>query len=133
MGSFDISRLNAPPRWVRVGLDDMEVELKHVGPRDQERWRQKMIASGILKKGTAGAEINRGREEQFFRAYAEEFIEGWRNLIVNGQENPDYSAEMMGHVLGQSTTAFNAILEALGDELHFFSRNGNASTGLSTK
>lgn len=128
MGAFDIAKLDSiDPLWVRIGLDDMEVEIRHQGPRDQERWRQKMAARKILKRSKDGTpEIAKGQEEAFFRAYAEEFITDWRNVILSGQENPPYDVAVMGKILGQSSGALTAVMEAIGDESGFFSRNGSA-------
>lgn len=128
--AFDLSRLEGDHRrWVRTGLDDMEVEIKHVGPREQERFRQKMVADGILKQSAEGIHINRGREEAFFKAYALAYITDWKNVEVGVEKNPPFDPDHMGKVLGQSDQALQSVRKALEDESDFFSASGNGSTG----
>lgn len=129
--AFDLSRLDdIGPRWVRVGLDDMEVQIAHVGPREQERWRQALVSQGIMRVGKAGHEIARGRELDFFHAYAERYVLGWRNITIDGVENPPYDIKIMAtRVLAKSDNAFKAVAAAVEDETLFFSTNGDGTKG----
>jgi hypothetical protein len=126
--AFDLGRLdNIPPRWVRVGLEDMEVQIAHVGPAEQEKYRQGLVSKGILRSNDKGGGINSGREDDFFEAYAMKYIKGWRNLSIGGVENPPYDPYQMGRVLATSDQAFAAVTRAVGDEADFFSVNGSGS------
>ena len=127
---LDLSRLEEQRRrWVALSghLSGVEVEIRHVGPKEQEKFRQKMVRLGILKQTEAGHSINGGRAEDFFRAYAENYITDWRGDIK--PEGTAYSAEAMGRVLGAYTVAFEKVTKALSEEADFFFGNGSASTG----
>lgn len=126
--AFDLARLKGEHRrWVRVGLDDMEVEIRHAGPAAQEKFRQRMVAAGILKHGESGIAINVGRTEAFFHEYAKQHVTGWRNLILNGKTDPEFDASEMGKILEASGDAFSAVAKAVGEEADFFSVNGAGS------
>jgi len=118
-------------RWVRLGgaLEGVEVEVRHAGPRSQEKFRQKLQRDGVIKNSDSGYTINPGREDAFFREYAERFITDWRGDIRLGDtKNPPYDHEKMGKVLGAYSVAFEQLVRALSDEADFFSENGSAST-----
>lgn len=120
---LDLSKIEEPKRrWISLGgaLAGVEVEIRHVGPKDQERFRQKLMRSGILKD----TGIASGRETDFFRAYAEAFITDWRGDIK--PEGTPYDAEKMGRVLGAYSVAFEQVGKAVAEEADFFSGNGVA-------
>jgi len=118
-------------RWIVLGgaLAGVEIEIVHVGPRDQERFRQKMVSAGILRASEGGQSINRGREDDFFRSFAERYVTDWRGEIRQGDDtSPAYSPEAMGRVLGAYSVAFEQVTKALAEEADFFSVNGDGST-----
>jgi len=132
---LDLSRLGEDKRrWIDLGgaLAGVEVEIRHVGPKDQEKFRRRLINNGILKPSSAGHEINSGREMDFFKAYAAAYVTDWRGPIVlnpGEAERPAYSPDLMARVFGAYGAALEAVTRAVGDETLFFSENGNASTG----
>jgi len=116
-------------RWVELsGLAaGVEVEIRHVSPKDHERFREKMIREGILKKGE-GSQIAAGRFGDFCREFARAYVTAWRGDIKLGdQENAEYSPELMGTVFEASAAALTAVTEAARDEAAFFSESGSAS------
>jgi len=126
---FDLARLSDPHRkWIRIGLEDIEVEVRHVGPKDQERFRQKLIRDGIIKSAE-GIQFNQGRFDSFCEAFAEQYVTNWRNLKINDVENPPYSAKTMGDLLLKYAGAMTAISESLKDEADFFTESGDGSHG----
>lgn len=128
LDSFDLSSIDQDrSKWVRLGLNDMEAQVKHSGPSDQERFRQKLVRAGIMKQVRDSISINNGRGDDFFRAYAEQFITDWRGVEMNGEANPKYDLDLMGKILGKSGTAFAAVREAIEDETDFFSGNDSGS------
>ena len=133
---LDLERIgDVPRRWLRLNglLDGVEVELRHTGPRDQERWRQRLVRDGVMKMSAdapGGVKINTGREDAFFKAYAEQYITDWKGDIT--PKGTPYDAEKMGQVLGAYTDAFTQIRDAVGEEVSFFSENGSASIGRSS-
>ncbi len=114
-------------RWIAMGgaLAGVDLEIRHVGPKQQEKFRQKMIRDGILKKADGGVEIASGRQDDFFRAYAEHYVSNWRGQIK--PEGAVYDPKIMGIVLGKYQIAFEQIGKALSEEADFFSQNGAAS------
>ena len=126
---FDLGRLDGDhQRWVRVGLGDMEVLIRHVGPKDQERFRQKMIHEGIIKK-QEGVEINSGRFEAFCSSFVRQYVMDWRNVVIEGVENPPYAEATMASLTAQWNSVMASIGEALREEAAFFSPNGDGSPG----
>jgi hypothetical protein len=132
--ALDLERLDEQPtRWMALGgaLTGVDVLVKYSGPREQERFRQKLIRARIMKEDsrTGGITINSGRDVDFFKAYAEQYIVDWRGDIKGGANGaaPPYSAEQMGRVLGQYRIAFEQIAASLEDETGFFSASGNDS------
>jgi hypothetical protein len=124
---FDVSQLDTcQTRWVRVGLNDMEVELKRVTPEQFSAFQRRMVSFGVVAKGK-GQEINSGRFVDYHVAFAREFLVGWKNLVVNGVKNPPYDPEQMGHLMARSSAIQQAVGEATTEEQAFFSRNGSAS------
>lgn len=127
--SFDVSKLQETnTRWVRVGLDDMEVQIRRVTPEQFAAFQRRMVSHGIVKKGK-DFEINPGRFMDYHKAWAREFVTGWKNLIVDGQENPPYDPDKMGFFMGQSVAIQSSLGEAMTEEQAFFSRNGSGSSG----
>jgi hypothetical protein len=130
---LDLNKLDEQHRrWIDLGgaLAGVEVEIRHVGPREQERFRQRLVRAGVLKQSAEGHNINSGREVEFFYQYAKQYITDWRGPIKLGdEENPTYSPEQMGRVLGAYGVAFEQVTKAVLEEVDFFSSNGSGSTG----
>ncbi len=130
---LDLGRLDEHrERWVPLSgaLSGVEVLVRHVGPREQEKFRQKMVREGILKHTEAGHTINSGRADDFFRAYAERYIADWRGDIRLGDTpDPPYNYEQMGRVLGKYAAAFEDVTRAVSEEAVFFSEDGSSSPG----
>jgi len=86
-----------------------------------------LVKAKIMRESKGNISIADGREDDFFRAYAKQFIIGWRNVEFDGVANPDYDHGQMGQVLGARGVAFTAVREAIEDETDFFSGNGSVS------
>jgi hypothetical protein len=116
-------------RWIQMSgaLTGVELEVRHSGPKEQERFRQALIRSGVMKPSPSGVEINSGREADFFKAYAEKYVTGWRGDIQ--PEGAPYDAAKMGAVLGAVNGALEQITRALGEEADFFPQSGGGSIG----
>lgn len=128
--TFDLSVLDkeAPQRWVRCGLEDMEIEIRHAGPRDQEQFRRRLVREGILRSAKDGGEIAPGRDEAFYQALAERYVTGWRNVEFDGEKNPPYDVARMGKVLGKFEVVLKAMSAALAEEADFFSATSAGSS-----
>ena len=126
--SFDASLLSEDAtRWVRVNVDDMEIEIRRMTPEAFNAFRRKMVSFGVLNK--KDSEPNPGRFLDYMQALAKEFVTGWRGVAVDGVENPPYSAEKMGYFLTRSFAMQEALNGIITDEQAFFSRNGSGSPG----
>lgn len=124
--SFDLSALSEDAsRWIRVNLDDMEILMRRITPEAFSAFRRKMVSVGIVNK--KDQEPNAGRFLDYHKALAREFILGWRNVLIDGVENPDYDAEKMGYFMTRSVAIQEAVTSALTEEQAFFSRNGKGS------
>lgn len=108
-------------RWLPLAgqLRGVDLLIRYGAPREMERFRQKLIRLGVLKsgRGDGGPEINAGRDDEFFRLYAENFILDWRGDIK--PEGTAYSPEVMGKVLG-GTEAMAQVKAAVEDAEGFF-------------
>lgn len=131
--ALDLSSLEAPrSRWVtlRGPLDGLEVEIKHRTMKERERFENKMVSLGILRKDGAG--VNSGRMEALVRAFTEDVIIGWKvpeKFWLPDKPNPGYDREDMAKLLNASPASLDHILEEIRDEAAFFSQNGNGATG----
>ena len=108
-------------RWFHLSglLRGVEVLIKNASPREAERFRQRLVRQGVLRAGRdEGWQINAGREDDFFRMFADYYILDWKGDIK--PEGTDYSAEAMGRVLGASQAAFEQISNAISEESDFF-------------
>jgi hypothetical protein len=131
---LDLSKIAEPKtRWITLHqpLDGVELQIRHVGPRDMERFRQRMIRAGIMKSDP-GVVINAGRDTAFFEGFAEAFICDWRGDIratPDAKDCPAYTPAAGGMLLAYSSIAFEQVSKAVGEEADFFSVNGKGSTG----
>ena len=127
--SFNLNKLDEERQlWIRTGLEDMEIQVKHSGPGEQERFRARMVRLNILKQTQDGVSIKPGKSKDFFFEYAKQYVTDWRNLIVNDQENPEFDVKAMGSVLEKSDSALSALKTALEEESDFLSVNGSGSS-----
>jgi hypothetical protein len=113
-------------RWLPLQgqLVGVEVLIKYASPRNQEQFRQKLARSGVLKSGKgAGWEINTGREDDFFRMFAQFYILDWKGDIR--PEGTEYSPEAMGRVLGSYQPAFDQVSSAVSEDADFFEQKSD--------
>lgn len=115
----DLDRIRQ--RWLPLSgpLAGVEVLIKHASPREAERFRQKLTRQGVLRAGKdEGWQINTGREDDFFRMFAEYYVLDWRGDIR--PEGAAYDSAKMGRVLGASQDAFKQLSDAIADDTGFF-------------
>lgn len=115
-------------RWLELSgpLAGVSVLIKQASPREAERFRQRLAGNGILRTKDNEFQINRGREDDFFKEYATYYVLDWRGDITPA--GTVYSAETMGRVLGAYSTAYKMISAAIAEESDFFTGNGSASS-----
>ena len=133
--ALDLSSLESPHSRrivLRGALDGFEVEIKHRTMRERERFENKMISQGVLRKDGGG--VNPGRMESLIRAFTEDVIIGWTvperfRAHETKDVNPPYSAEEFAKILNASPASLDHIMEEIREEAAFFSQNGSGSTG----
>ena len=48
---FKIDQLDeTPPRWVRLGLEDMEAKVRLVGPLEAQKFTSRMLSQGVIRQ-----------------------------------------------------------------------------------
>ena len=124
---IDLQGIGEPrQRWLELGgqFRGVEVMIKESTPRGAERFRQRLARAGILRAGkNEGWQINSGREDDFFRSYAEEYISDWRGEIT--PKDAPYNTVQMGALLGASNSLFEQISNTITEDASFFvSSNG---------
>jgi hypothetical protein len=133
--ALDLSTLEQQhSRWIvlRGALDGFEVEIKHRTMKERERFENKMVRDGVMKKEGGG--VNPGRMDSLISAFAHEVIVGWKvpdrfRAVEAKDENPPYSADEFAKILNASPASLDHILEEIREEASFFCSNGNGSTG----
>lgn len=130
--ALDMGPLEPHPRVVRLtgALDGFEIQIKHVGMRERDRWRKAMIREGIMNKD--GTDTNPGRLSDFVRSHVETFVIGWtvpeRFRSVDAKDvNPPFSAEQLATLLDASPDSFSELVRAATEEAAFFNGNGGGS------
>lgn len=118
MANVDLRRAGEP-RWIRTGIDDMEVLVVYAGPMEQEKFMQSVVRLGIMRRTAEGPQINPGRERDFFTEYAKRFVRDWKNVKIDGEEKP-YDSAIMGQLLAGSDMVMNAVRTAIQAEADFF-------------
>lgn len=130
--ALDLSILGTERRrWVESSLwPGAAFEIKHAGPEEQEKFRQRLMRDGIIST-KPGEFINQGRAEAFFLAYAGKYVTDWRGVRLTASDTEDatFTPERMAEVLKKSTATFEQIGRALSEEADFFPASGNGSTG----
>ena len=121
-------------RWIRLkgALDGFEVLIKHRSLRERERFENRMIREGIMKKDGTG--VNPGRLLSLIEAWTEEVIIGWKvperfRGPDTKEKNPPYQPSEMAKILNAAPSSLDHIFEEVKEEADFFSGNGSASTG----
>jgi len=126
MDYIDLNGLDEPKtRWVSFG--GVEFLLKYASPRESDRFRRALMAKGIMRQKDGTVEINVGRESDFYRAFAEQYVLGWRGQIR--PEGTAYTPDGMAKVLSGHGGILRAIQEAISEDEAFFGSNGSAPTG----
>jgi hypothetical protein len=125
---FDLSQLDGErTRWIRVGLGDMEIEIRRVGPAERDRHHAKMVRDGVMRPAEKGGGVNPGREMAFYKAMSETYVTGWRNVRMGGEEHVPFTHDRMGIALSQSTALVQALTAAVAEEADFFDAIGSES------
>ena len=111
-------------RWVPLvgSLKGVELLIAQSNPREGERFRQVLIRQGVMRLKDGQVSINGGREDDFFRMFAEKYVLNWRGDIK--PEGTEYTIEKMGRFLGVSTEAFDQVTQAISEDADFFASNG---------
>jgi hypothetical protein len=126
--SFDLAQLASERRrWVRVGLGDMEIEIRRVGPAERDRYHNKMVRDGVMRPEDKGGGINTGREMAFYRAMAETYVTDWKNVRMGGEDGVPFTHERMGIALAQSNALVRAVTSAVAEDADFFDESESAS------
>lgn len=131
---LDLSSLDGPrTRTIRLtgALDGFELELRHVGITEREKFRFRMMREGIFNK--AGNDTNPGRTRDFMLAFIEQFVVGWTvpdrfRGADTKDENPPYKAAELVNVLDYSPASFKVLHESASEELDFFSSSSAGSS-----
>ena len=93
--------------------------IKYSSPRQSEKFRQKLVREGVLKSSKSGhPEINSGRQDDFFRLFAEFYVLDWKGEII--PKDSPYSAEKMGAIFGGYTPGFEQVNNAIQEDQIFF-------------
>jgi hypothetical protein len=125
MDYIDLNGLDEPhTRWVSFG--GVEFLLKYASPRESDKFRRSLMAKGIMRQKDGGLEINAGRESDFYRAFAEQYVLDWRGQIRPA--GTAYTPELMARVLAGHGGILRAIQEAISEDEAFFGNNGSAPT-----
>jgi len=103
-------------------LKGVELLIAQSNPREGERFRQVLIRQGVMRLKDGQVSINGGREDDFFRMFAEKYVLNWRGDIK--PEGTEYTIEKMGRFLGVSTEAFDQVTQAISEDADFFASNG---------
>ena len=122
---FDINQLDKKPhRWVPLvgSLKGVDLLIVQTNPREGERFRQLLVRQGVMKLKDGQVSINGGREDDFFKMFAEKYVLNWRGDIK--PEGTEYSVDQMGRLLGISTEAFDQVTQAISEDADFFASNG---------
>ena len=120
---MDLNNLNghARTRWVQMHghLEGFEILVKLSSPKEARRFHNRLVQHGIVKETRDNPfDVQAGREADFFRALAEQYIVDWRGDIK--PEGTPYDVEKMGQVLGAYRRAFDRLMEVIGEEDAFF-------------
>jgi len=133
--ALDLSSLNEQRRnTIRLegALEGFEIELRHRGLKERDRFRQKLLRDGIMKSGDKGDELAQGRISDFIVAFATEVITGWtvpERFRQDKEENPPYDPKELAKILDASPDSATKIFKASTDESAFFGSNGKESGG----
>jgi hypothetical protein len=126
---LDLEQIAKPKnRWLSLTgqLSGVDVLVRYATPKEQERFRQKLVREGVLKTSQGSSSINMGREDDFFSAFAKSYILDWRGDIK--PEGTTYDAGQMGRILGASQSAFSQISDAVTEEADFLAENVDESS-----
>lgn len=115
-------------------LAGFELQLRHRGVRERERFHDKLLRDGIMKKTQHGEDINAGRMSDFVAAFAEAVVVGWNvperfRAADSKDTNPPYDAKELAKILDVSPDSVTQLFKAAVEETGFFSPNGNGSQG----
>jgi hypothetical protein len=115
-----------PPRerWVKFG--SVEFLVRYCSPREADTFRRRMLQTGIMRQSKEGVEIALGRESDYYRSFAEQYVRDWRGAILPAGEK--YSPDRMGRVLANRGDIKSAIEDAVMRAEAFFGSNGSGST-----
>lgn len=128
MEQIDVSDMDRPrDRWVQFG--ELGFLVRYASPQETDRFRAKLTRNGIARHDReSGFQINIGRERDFYKAIAEQYVLDWRgNILIAGKTEP-YSVENMAKILGGHGGVLAAIQRAIQDDDAFFGNGGNGST-----
>ena len=125
---LDLSTLKQEhTRWVGVAaFPDVRLMVRHVGPEAMEKFRQKLVRAGIVKKDE-GLQWNDGRFADWCAAVATECMVDWEGVKLNPEDSGAYTPDGGKELLLRVHGAGRAVMEALTDEAGFFSENGSGS------
>ena len=125
MERLDLNELTGPREaWAAYG--GVEFLLRYSSPRIADRFRQRLVADGIVGKD---GNLNAGRDDAFYLAYAREYVLDWRgNIDAAAGQDASYTPEKMATVLSGMRKVFTFITECIGEDDRFFGKNGTQPT-----
>ncbi len=126
---MDLQDLTERPktRWVPLfgHLAGIELLIRFATPQESQKFANKLRRAGITRaKAEHPFDVADGREEDFFREFAQMYVLDWRGDIK--PEGTAYSAETMGKVLGAYRRALDRVVEVITDEDAFFENGASA-------
>jgi hypothetical protein len=129
---LDLDRLGEKKtKWFSLSghLRGVELLILYAGPKEFELFQQKMVSEGIMKFKEGSPQINRGRTDDYFEAFAKRFILDWRGDIrfdsnAKEGETPEYTPQLGGAVLAAYRAAYDFLVDKIKDDAVFF-ENGD--------
>jgi hypothetical protein len=128
MDYLDLNDTGQPhERTVKV-FGNIEFTIRYTSPIEADRFRAALTRDGIARHTRdLGFQVNPGREMSFYKATAERYVIGWKNVKVDGEIDPPYDAGKMAEFMARVGPVLSAIKAAVEDEDGFFETNGGPS------
>jgi len=104
--------------------------LKHASPGNHERFRNRMVAKGVVVPSGGLFPVS-GRESEYFLEFAREYIHDWR--VEEGfpedhiEGKLQYTAERGAYIIENSRQIWDQVTASITDDKLFFSPSSNGS------
>lgn len=125
---LDLDTLEEPKvRWLDCG--GVEFLIKYATPKESEQFRKRLVQMGVARMHKGEFEVVAGREQAWFKALAEQYVQDWRgNIKASTEEGRRYSADKMAIVLANRGDVLRLITESIAEADAFFTRSGGKET-----